>query len=87
MNDALVKQVASLELQYWRNAQNSPRQCVQIMSMPNSIAHSDLLKKLCKVSYYNGADTYEEKIESCHRLNKKSLHTIVTFLGGKTVNK
>ena len=44
MNDALVKQVAFLERQCWRNAQYSRRECVQVIRMPNSIVHSDLSK-------------------------------------------
>ena len=39
--------------------------------MPNSVAHSNLLKTLCKVLQNIGADTCEEKIELYHHLNKK----------------
>ena len=35
--------------------------------------HSDLEKMVCKVLQYIRADIYEEKIESCHRLNKKAI--------------
>ena len=44
VDDALVKQVASLELQCWRNAQYSRRECVKIIGIPNSIVNSDLEK-------------------------------------------
>ena len=87
VSDALVKQVASLERQCWRNAQYSRGECVQIIDTPNSTVESDLSKTVCKVLQHIGADICQEKIESCHRLNKKSDHTIVKFLGGKTVNR
>ena len=87
MNDALVKQVDFLERQFWRKTQYSRRECVQIKGMPDSVAHGDLSKMMCKALHYIGADTCEEKIKSCHHLNKKSDHTIVKFLGGKTENR
>ena len=77
VDDALVKQVASLELQCWRNAQYSRRECVKIIGIPNSIVNSDLEKTVCKV--FIEADICEEKIKSCHCLNIKSDRAIVKF--------
>ena len=51
--------------------------------MPNSIVHSDLSKTVFKVLQHIRADMCEEKIESCHCLNKEIDHTIVKFLGKK----
>ena len=87
VNDALMRQVASLERQCWRNAQYSRRECVHIKGKPNSIVHSDLSKTVCKVLQHIGADICEKKIESCHCFNKEINHTIVKFLGEKTVNR
>ena len=87
MNDALVKQVAFLENQCWRKTQYSRRECVQIIDIHNSIAPSDLSKTICKVLQDIGADICAEKIDTYPRLNKKSDHTIVKFLGGKTADR
>ena len=69
-NDALVKQVTSLELQRWRNVQYSRMECVEIRGIPNPIVHSDLEKRVCKALQHREADIFEEKIELCHRINK-----------------
>ena len=90
MNYALVKQVASLERQCWRNTLYSRRESVEIMGMSILIVHS-ALRKLCKLLQYIeadvGADIGAEKLESYHLLSKKSDRTIVKFLGRKTVNR
>ena len=87
VNDALVKQVASLEYQCWRNALYSRRESVEIMGMSNLIVHGVLEKTVCKLLQNIGADIFQEKLESYHLLNKKSDRVIVKFLGRKTVNK
>ena len=37
VNNALVKQVALLECECWRNVQNSRRECEEIIAIPTSI--------------------------------------------------
>ena len=74
MNDALVKQEASLECQCWRNPQYSRKECTQITDMHNSIVHSDLSKMVCKVLQHIEADICEEKIDTYPRLKKKAIH-------------
>ena len=87
VNDALVKQVASLERQCWRNALYYRRESVEIIGMSNWIVHSVLEKTVCKLLQHIGADIFEEKLESYHLLNKKSDRTIVRFLAQKIVNR
>ena len=52
MNYALVKQVASLERQCWRNALYSRRESVEIMGMSNLIVHSVLEKTVQTFATY-----------------------------------
>ena len=87
VNDALAKEVASLERQSWRNALYSWRERVEIIGMSNWIVHSVLEKTVCKLLQHIGVDIFEEKLESYHFLNKKSDQTIVKFLGPKIVNR
>ena len=56
VNNALVKQVASLESQCWRTAQYSRRECAEIIGTPKSIVHSNLEKMVCKVLRHIGND-------------------------------
>ena len=87
VNDALVKQLVSLQRQCWRNALHSRRESVEIIGMSNWIVHSILEKTVCKLLQHIGADIFEEKLESYHLLNKKSDRTIVRFLAQKIVNR
>ena len=58
MNYTLVKQVASLERQCWRNALYSRRESVDITGMSNWIVHSVLEKTACKRFQHIGADIF-----------------------------
>ena len=87
VNDALVKQLVSLQRQCWRNALHSRRESVEIIGMSNWTVHSVLEKTVCKLLQHIGADIFEERLESYHLLSKKSDRTIVKFLGRKTVNR
>ena len=71
MNNALVKQEASLRRQCWTNALYSWRESVGIIGMSSWVAHSTLEKTVCKVLQQIWADTCEEKLKSYNRLNKK----------------
>ena len=63
VSNALVKQVASLKRQRWKNMQYSRRECVQIIRIPISVVHSDLSKTMYKYLQHIGADICKEKIE------------------------
>ena len=73
MNDALVKEVAFLEHQCYRNALHSQRESVEIIGMSNSIVHSVLEKTVGKLLQHIGADIFEEKLESYTSSKKKSI--------------
>ena len=73
VNDALLKQAASLEFQCWRNAQDSRRECVQIIDMYNSIVHSDLSEMVCNAFQHIGADICEGKIDTYPPTQQKKL--------------
>ena len=42
VNDALVKQLSSVERQCWKNAQYSRRECVEVVGIPSSVEHDQL---------------------------------------------
>ena len=83
VNNILCKQIVSVERQCWKNAQYSRRECVEVVGLPSSIADDQLENTICRVLQHIGANITNEKIESCHRLNKNADRTIVKFLRRK----
>ena len=73
VNDALVRQVAFLESQCWRNGQYSRRECVEIIDISTSVALNDLEQMVCKVLQHIRPDICKEKIEQRDCLNKKKM--------------
>ena len=80
VNNILCKQIVSVERQCWKNAQYSRRDFVEVVGLPSSIADDQLEDTVCRFLLHIGANFTNEKIESCHRLNKR---TIVKFLRRK----
>ena len=75
-----VKQLGSVERQYWRNAQYSGRECVEVVGIPSSVEHDQLQFTVCKATYNIGVNiSGDQKIEAFHRLSKNSDRTIVKF--------
>lgn len=56
----------------FENAQCLRMHCVEIIGISNTIVHSEFEKMACKVLQHIAVDICDEKIESCHRLNKRS---------------
>ena len=83
IDDGLVKQVASLERQFWTNAQHSCRECVETMVVPPLIDHSQFEQTVCKVLQHISVQIIGEGTESCHDLNKKGNQAIVKFFRRK----
>ena len=83
VNNILCKQIVSVEGQCWKNAQYSRRECVEVVGLPSSIADYQLENTVCGVLQHIDANITNEKIESCHRLNKNADRTIVKFLRRK----
>ena len=68
------------------NAQYSRRECVEVVGLPSSIEDKDLEPTVCRVLQHIGVGIKGEGIEACHRLNKKSDRTSLSFQGGSIVN-
>ena len=87
VNIILCKQTVSVKRKCWKNAQYSRRECVEVVGLPLSIADDQLEDTVCRVLQHIGANITNEKIESCHRLNKNADRTIVKFLRRKDCNQ
>ena len=74
-----MKQLASLEMQWWINALYRYRKYVKIMSIQLLIYHDQFEQTVCKVLQHISVEIIGKGIESCHCLNKKSNQTIVKF--------
>ena len=83
VNDALVKQLSSVERQCWKNAQHSHRECVEVVGIPSSVEHDQLEPTVCRILHHIGVNIFGDKIEVCHRLGKTSDWTIVKFSSRK----
>ena len=83
VNNILSKQMSSIERQYWKNAQYSRRECVEMVRLPSSIEDKDLEPTVCRVLQHIGVGITGEGIEAFHRLNKQNGRTIVKFLRRK----
>ena len=68
-----------VERQCWKNAQYSQCEFVEVVSIPSSIADDQLENGVCKVRQHIGANITDEKIESCHRLNKILTRQLLNF--------
>ena len=74
------EQMVSVEKQRWKNVQCSQREPLKVVRLPSLIADDQLENTVCRVLQHIGANINDEKIESCHRLNKNTDKTIVKFL-------
>ena len=79
VNDALVKQLSSVERQCWKNAQYSRREFVEVVGIPSPVEHDQLDPTVCRILHYIGVNISGDKIEACHRLGKNSDRIIVKF--------
>ena len=83
VNNALVKQLSSVERQCWKNAQYSLRECVEAVGIPSSVEHEQLEPTVCRILHRIGVNVSGDKIEACHRQGKNSDKTIVKFSSRK----
>ena len=79
LNDAMVKQLSSVERQFWKNAQYSRREIVEVVNIPSSAEHDQLETTICRILHHIGVKISGDKTEACHRLVKNSGGTIVKF--------
>ena len=86
VNDALVKQLSSVERQCRKNAQYSRRECVEVVGISSLVEHDQLEPTVCRILHHIGVNISEDKIEACHRLGKNSDRTIVKFPRRKIVS-
>ena len=66
VNDALVKQLSSLEQQCWKNEQYSRREYVEVVGIPPSVEHDQLEPTVCRILHHIGVNISDDKIETCH---------------------
>ena len=64
VNDALVKQLSSVERQCWKNAQYSRQECVDVVRIPSSVEHDELELTISKILHHIGVNISEDKIEA-----------------------
>ena len=74
------EQMVSVEKQHWKNVQCSQREPLKVVRLLSLISDDQLENTVCRVLQHIGANINDEKIESCHRLNKNTDKTIVKFL-------
>ena len=80
VNDALVKQLSSLEPKCWKNAQYTRREYGEVVGIPSSVEHDQLEPTVCRILHHIGVNISGDKIEACHRMGINSDRTIVKFL-------
>ena len=64
----------------------SKRECIEISGIPTSVDHKELEPSVCKFLQHIGVDT-EERIESCHYINRFNNRTILKFCRCKDCEK
>ena len=62
MNNILSKQMSSIERQFWKNAQYSRRECVEVVGLPSSFEDKDLEPTVCRVLQHIGVGRTGEGI-------------------------
>ena len=66
LNDALVKQLSSVERQFWKNAQYSRREIVEVVDIPSSAEHDQLEPTICRILHHIGVNISGNKTEAGH---------------------
>ena len=87
VNDALVKQLSSVEGQCWRNAQYSRREFVEVVGIPSLVEHDQLEPTVCRILNHIDLNISGDKIEACHRLGKIMTRPLSNFSAEKIVSK
>ena len=72
----LVERVVGTECQYWKNAQYSRRNTLEVVGIPTSIRHNALDQKVCDVFQEIGVDICDLDIQTCFRLKDKDRATV-----------
>ena len=83
VNDALVKQLSSVEQQCWKNAKYSHQECVEIVGITFSVKHDQVEPTVCRILHHIGVNITGVKVEACHWLGKNSDRTTATFSSRK----
>ena len=78
VNTLLSERLQTIEKQYWRNAQYSRRECLEISGIPSSVSDNDLEDVVCKAIAKAGVEVSGKDIDDCHRIGKRAT-TIVKF--------
>ena len=78
-NSLLSKRLVDMERQGWGNAQYSRRECLEVVSIPDSVQNNELEDKVPTIFKKTGSEVSPRDIESCHRLIKDNDRVIVKF--------
>lgn len=86
LNDALVKQVSSVDWQCWKNTQYSRRECTVAVGISSPVEHDQLESTFCVILQEIGVNITGNKKETCHCLGKNSDRTILNLSAEKIVS-
>ena len=82
VNHLLSKRLVDMERQCWVNAQYSKGECLELVSMRQSVKDDDLEKVVTKIVNKVGINIIERGMQAVHRIGNKG-RTIVKFSNRK----
>ena len=68
VNSLLSNRLTNMERQCWANAQNSKRECLDVVGIPSEVGADVLEEKVLNIFGRLGCDIPPERIEACHRI-------------------
>ena len=79
VSSLLLNRLISIERQCWANIQYSRGECLDVIDIPSEEDADILEEKVLSIFGKLGCDIPPERIETCHRISKKSSTLIVKF--------
>ena len=79
VNSELQKHGVDLERQCWANAQYSRQECLELASIPSTVAQDELEGKVVDILNKVGSIVDNDKIEACHRISRNNDRVIIKF--------
>lgn len=73
VNSLLEKRIVDLERQCWKNKQDSRRECLEIVGMPENTSQD----KVCEIFDKIGAKLSPENLEACHPIKSCDKNKII----------
>ena len=78
-NSLLSKRLVDMERQCWANVQYFKRECLEVVSILDSVQNNELEDKVLTIFKKTGSEVSPRGIEGCHRLKKDNNRVIVEF--------